>query len=736
MNSNRSFSLSSIGADSSFTLNSDTRIRVLWGVAPTGSMHLGYAAPLFLLRRLQSTGAEIILLLANYHGYLDSTKTKWENIDERTHYYKQVLMRAGFPTIIETKNFYLTNKYIEALFHFSQLCRIQSTLLSGQGTLRSPPELASVSDLIYVTTQVLDVHFLQANLVICGIDESPIYRYGLPLLQEQLNWKCSHIYLPMCPGVTAVEMHASDDDDNKILLSDTPEEVQAKIELHCTLTNNTPSPLLEYCTRTLFPLAGREDLSELLSTLRLRADISVISELSRAISDVLLDLNIETQETVSSFSPTMSHSDSIRDLRQNLITNSGDRNPIDPICLASRVSEAVNSIKEEAIRIVTSQLGYCDDDVQLLWNAAERFLQGLPSLINFHKQLTKFENGSSPQSLWNHSVRLEPWGTMLVCLPANAVIPLSIILPAALSTSGNQLVFAVSSKAREVGTLVIETLQNAIGSKILFCDGGVREAIEELTRDEPVIDALYYMGASKQFAMIAEKCANSGVTLLYEGEGRGVVIVDDSLMADDLGNAVQKIIAAKKFCFGRMCSAPNVVLVAENLFDIFVETYRMECLVNPLGGCPDSVLDGSALETVRRINAVLGKATPSLDCEHEAYPFFWTASFDDALSTKELFCPGIILVSVPNFELCFRALSKLRFRMQVTLFSREASRLDTLVSHTHFARYCSWINPADQDALLPWGNYGCSGFSDVLDFYRKGLRRVIIEGDQLSEHKP
>jgi hypothetical protein len=36
--------------------------------------------------------------------------------------------------------------------------------------------------------------------------------------------------------------------------------------------------------------------------------------------------------------------------------------------------------------------------------------------------------------------------------------------------------------------------------------------------------------------------------------------------------------------------------------------------------------------------------------------------------------------------------------------------------------------PSWQDSLLPWGNDGLSGQSDLHDFYRKGLRRVIVEG--------
>lgn len=289
MDDNKNFQLNLVGADSNFTDNLDADTSVLWGVAPTGSIHLGYAAILFLLRHLQSEGAKVTLLLANYHGYFDSNKTEWANIDKRTHYYKQVLRRAGFSTLIETKDFYLTDEYITELFRFSQLCKVQNALLSGQGTLRSPPEFASVSDLLYITTQVLDIHFMHANLVVCGIDESPIYKYGLPILQSHFGWNCSHIYLPMCPGIIDIEMHASNISDNKILLSDTLEKIQEKVELHYTsLAINSRTSLLEYCVGILFPLAGRQDLSNFFLS---NDNINIVLELSKAIFDVLLDLN-------------------------------------------------------------------------------------------------------------------------------------------------------------------------------------------------------------------------------------------------------------------------------------------------------------------------------------------------------------------------------------------------------------------------------------------------------------
>jgi len=38
------------------------------------------------------------------------------------------------------------------------------------------------------------------------------------------------------------------------------------------------------------------------------------------------------------------------------------------------------------------------------------------------------------------------------------------------------------------------------------------------------------------------------------------------------------------------------------------------------------------------------------------------------------------------------------------------------------------MNPADQDPVLPWGNFGLSGQSRVQTFFDKFLEDVIVEG--------
>ena len=292
---NRQQNVAKIGIDCSNDLYEIHQRKVLWGVAPTGDIHLGYASHLFLLKQMQTLGTEVVLLLANFHGYLDSTKTEWGQTTARTLNYRNTLARAGFTEVLETNQFYFDAKYITSLFELSAHLLVEEALLAGQTTLSANTSASRVADLMYVTTQVLDVKFLGATAVLCGKDEADIYRFALPLLSKHYGMDVHPIYLPMCPGILRPEMHASDTPDNKILLTDTSKEVAKKVARHIqnlpdlTATGSLPA----YCAQTLFPLAGLLELGDALSNAIANSDRSLASEMCAVgISEALARLMV------------------------------------------------------------------------------------------------------------------------------------------------------------------------------------------------------------------------------------------------------------------------------------------------------------------------------------------------------------------------------------------------------------------------------------------------------------
>lgn len=286
--------LSELGFESDIVLSDNLPERILWGVAPTGETHLGYLIYFYLLQLLSARGCTPLILLANYHAYLDSQKSSWEELDGRTKHYINTFKNAGFNNVIQTRDFYTKSDYVENMFKLSSYLHVASVLNAADTTLKANPNSASVADLIYVATQILDVVYLSVDAVVCGLDEAPIYRFGLPIIKDEYSWHCHFIYGPVCPGLRAPEMHASDLPSNKILIADDENIVQSKVAKHIVESYKAgyQPPLASFCLQTLLPLAQRyEAASDLKAYLDASNDDAITQLLGTEIIGILRDWN-------------------------------------------------------------------------------------------------------------------------------------------------------------------------------------------------------------------------------------------------------------------------------------------------------------------------------------------------------------------------------------------------------------------------------------------------------------
>ncbi len=212
--------------------------KVFWGVAPTGDIHIGYLPYIAILKKLKSMNFEIMILIADYHGYLDSEKTLFSQIEERTQRYYHFFKRLGFSDqdIVFAKDEYLKSSYINSLFLFSRSLKLNESLKCAKKTLKSfIKKNFHVSDVLYVLTQVFDLEYFQVDLVLSGIDESGVYKFGIPIIEKKNKKKINTIYFPMIKGVFEKEMHSSDCDDNKINIFEDFESVLNKIKKNNSL---------------------------------------------------------------------------------------------------------------------------------------------------------------------------------------------------------------------------------------------------------------------------------------------------------------------------------------------------------------------------------------------------------------------------------------------------------------------------------------------------------------------
>jgi tyrosyl-tRNA synthetase len=61
------------------------------GTATTGRPHTGYYVPALKIAQLLAAGCEVVILLADIHGFLDNLKAPLELVESRANYYRLVI---------------------------------------------------------------------------------------------------------------------------------------------------------------------------------------------------------------------------------------------------------------------------------------------------------------------------------------------------------------------------------------------------------------------------------------------------------------------------------------------------------------------------------------------------------------------------------------------------------------------------------------------------------------------
>lgn len=259
--------------------------RALWGVAPTGNIHIGYLQNIGILKLLKKFGTKVILPIADYHAYMDSEKTKWEELSNKTHYYLNVLEGFGFKKereMVVLSEIYTQKSYIEGFYQFSRKLPGEDLIKYAGTTLKSnSTKDYRFSDFLYVATQIYDIIYFDIDFVLSGQDESGIYRLGLPITDKVGN-KTFFAYCPNNHGLYKKEMHASDDKSNNITVHDELDTITEKIEVYLQrcLRINTKPILIYRLENSIFPLFNIKQENSIKDILKeyQEKDVSYLSE--------------------------------------------------------------------------------------------------------------------------------------------------------------------------------------------------------------------------------------------------------------------------------------------------------------------------------------------------------------------------------------------------------------------------------------------------------------------------
>jgi len=239
-------------------IESGKNIKIYAGYEPSGKIHLGHALSVNKLLDFQKIGAEVIVLLADFHAYLNR-KGSLEEIRKTAEYNKACFIALGLD---EQKTKFMLGSEIQlSKEYFTNLQRLalETTLLRAKRSMDivgRAEENPSVARVIYPLMQVIDMAALDVDVAIGGLDQRKIHMLARDNLPK-LGFKapvCLH--LPIIHGLDGSEKMSSSL-GNFISVDDSEEEIRKKIrQAFCPAGKVERNPILELYRYHIFPRAG------------------------------------------------------------------------------------------------------------------------------------------------------------------------------------------------------------------------------------------------------------------------------------------------------------------------------------------------------------------------------------------------------------------------------------------------------------------------------------------------
>lgn len=250
-------------------LDNHEQLKIYWGTSPTGKPHIGYLLPLIKLAHFLKAGCRVIVLFADLHAYLDSMKTSWDLLENRTKYYeiviKKVLQIINVDTsvlfFVRGTQFQLTDRYTLDMYKLLSKTTVHKAQKAGAEVVKQS-ENPLISSLIYPILQVLDEEYLEADVEFGGIDQRKIFTLSQEILPTIGYKKRIHLMNPMIPSFVREATQenishkmSSSDPNSKIDLLDSVKSIHQKVnKAFCEEGNMCDNPLLVFCKYVIFPI--------------------------------------------------------------------------------------------------------------------------------------------------------------------------------------------------------------------------------------------------------------------------------------------------------------------------------------------------------------------------------------------------------------------------------------------------------------------------------------------------
>jgi tyrosyl-tRNA synthetase len=255
-----------LGENKIKTILSQRDLKIYWGTATTGKPHLAYFVPMSKIADFLRAGAEVTVLFADLHAYLDNMKAPWELLALRVQYYehciKAMLRSIGVPLeklhFEKGTNYQLSREYTLDVYRLSSIITEHDAKKAGAEVVKQVDH-PLVSGLLYPGLQALDEEYLKVDAQFGGIDQRKIFTFAEKYLPQLGYQKRAHLMNPMVPGLTGAKMSSSEE-ESKIDLLDSPGSVKQKLKkAFCEPGNIENNGILSFAKHVVFPLLQNDE---------------------------------------------------------------------------------------------------------------------------------------------------------------------------------------------------------------------------------------------------------------------------------------------------------------------------------------------------------------------------------------------------------------------------------------------------------------------------------------------
>lgn len=237
------------------------------GLEPSGLVHLG-TGPILAQKviDLHDAGFEVTVLLADWHAYInDKLGGDWETIKAAADYMAEAYRTLGVPEdvhFLHGSELVSESGYWKSVIQVSKASTVarMKRATSIMGRKEEEAEL-DASRLIYPAMQVSDIHHLDLDLALGGMDQRHAHMLYRDL-SPKLGWKqVVALHTPMLASLQGGGRMDSWDfkmsksrPETCIFIHDTPEQVERKVrKAYCPPRHVEGNPILQFCQLILFP---------------------------------------------------------------------------------------------------------------------------------------------------------------------------------------------------------------------------------------------------------------------------------------------------------------------------------------------------------------------------------------------------------------------------------------------------------------------------------------------------